>query len=390
MINSILDNDLYKLTMQQAVHCQYPRAEAKYVFINRAQTVFPDGFAQALRAEIERMAALSLGDDELAYLQSSCYFLTPVYLDFLKHYRFDPGEVTARGVNGRLELTIEGPWFRTILWEVPLMAIISELYFSMTAQEKLSRADRQRRNVDKARQLKEAGVKFADFGTRRRYSAANQQAVIEDILSVEGNTLIGTSNSYFAKQLGITPIGTHAHEWFMFHAAEHGYRQANKAAIEAWTATYQGNLGIALTDTFTTDAFLETFDSVKARLFDGVRQDSGDPYAFADQIVAHYKKLRINPLNKTIVFSDGLDTDKAIAISEYCAGKINASFGIGTHLSNDIGPQALNMVIKMSECRTSADRGWMPVVKLSDTEGKHTGAADEIDLCIRTIRRGSR
>jgi nicotinate phosphoribosyltransferase len=256
------------------------------------------------------------------------------------------------------------------------MAMISELYFSMTAPETLSKEDRRRRNIGKAEQFEEAGVNFAEFGSRRRFSAANQAAVIEDILSVEGNSLIGTSNVHFAMGFGIKPIGTHAHEWFMFHGAEHGYRHANKAAIEAWTAAYQGNLGIALTDTYTTDAFLQTFDSVKARLFDGVRQDSGDPYAFVDKILAHYQKLRIDPMTKTIVFSDGLDTKTAIAINGYCTGKINASFGIGTHMTNDIGPKALNMVIKLSHCRTSADTEWTPVVKLSDTDGKQTGKAD--------------
>ncbi len=387
MIESMLDNDLYKLTMQQAVHCLYPRAEARYVFINRRHTTFPDGFVERLQTAIGRMADLSLSEEELAYLEQTCYFLTPVYLDFLKHYRFSPGDVAVRSVKGQLALTVEGPWYRTILWEVPLMAMISELYFAMTAPQIRSRDEQRRINVAKSRQLKESGVIFADFGTRRRFSAENQRTVIADMLSVEGNTLIGTSNIHFARGFGVKPIGTHAHEWFMFHGAEHGYRQANKAAIDAWTAVFQGNLGIALTDTYTTDAFLETFDSVKARLFDGVRQDSGDPYEFVDKIVAHYRKLRINPMNKTIVFSDGLDTATAMAIKEYCSGKINASFGIGTHLTNDVGPRALNMVIKLSHCRNSADSSWTPTIKLSDTEGKHTGTADEIDLCRRTVKR---
>ena len=211
--------------------------------------------------------------------------------------------------------------------------------------------------------------------------------MLEDFLSVAGNTLIGTSNVHFALRLGMKPIGTHAHEWFMFHAAEQGYRTANKAATDAWVTVYQGDLGIALTDTYTTDVFLQSFDSVKARLFDGVRQDSGDPKAFVDKIVAHYRRLRIDPMTKTVVFSDGLSTEEAVALREYCEGKIRASFGIGTHLTNDVGPTALNMVIKLTECRADRCSSWLPTVKLSDVPGKHTGHADEIDLCMRLLQR---
>jgi nicotinate phosphoribosyltransferase len=386
MIESILDNDLYKLTMQQAVHALYPRAEVEYVFINRGKNAFPEALAEQLTSEIQKMADLCLTAEELAYLEETCYFLTPVYLDFLEHYRFDPREVTVRLKNGELEMTIQGPWFRTILWEVPLMALVSELCFSITGAETLSADERGERNAAKAERLKAGDVQFADFGTRRRFSSANQARVLEDILSVEGNTLAGTSNVHFARSFDIKPIGTHAHEWFMFHGATYGYRLANKAAVEAWTRVYQGNLGIALTDTYTTDVFLESFDSVTARLFDGVRQDSGDPFEFTDKLVAHYERLRIDPLTKTIVFSDGLNADTAVAIRAYCQGKINASFGIGTHLTNDIGPEALNMVIKLSCCRDDNHAEWVPVVKLSDDEGKHTGTEDEIALCLRTVK----
>ncbi len=387
MITSILDTDLYKLTMQQAVHALYPRAEAEYVFINRGGTRFPEGFGERLTHEIRRMADLSLSRDELEYLTSTGYFLTPVYLDFLSHYRFDPDEVTVTLRDGELVMSAAGPWFRTILWEVPLMAMVSELYFSMTAPPTLSRDEQRARNRRKAERLRDGGVPFADFGTRRRFSFDNQVRVLEDILAVPGNPLVGTSNASLARRLGIKAIGTHAHEWFMFHAAENGYRQANRAATDAWTAVYQGNLGIALTDTYTTDAFLASFDAVKARLFDGVRHDSGDPLAFAEKMIAHYRKLRIDPMTKTIVFSDGLDVEKAVAIRNACEGRIKTSFGIGTHLTNDLGPAALNIVIKLSRCRGSRSVGWLPAVKLSDVAGKHTGRPEEIELCLRIIER---
>ena len=387
MIDSILDNDLYKFTMQQAVHALYPRAEVQYEFIDRGETKFPEEFHLHLQQQVEKMADLKLRADELRYLKETCYFLTPVYLDFLTHYRFSPADVVIRQSGPNLKITICGPWYTTILWEVPLLAMISELYFTLVPAETLSREESRLLNVHKGEQLRNAGVGFAEFGTRRRFSAKNQELVIKDILSVENNTMIGTSNVYWAKKFGIKPIGTHAHEWFMFHAAEHGYKRANRAAIDAWSSVFRGHLGIALTDTYTTDLFLRSFDSVEARLFDGVRQDSGDPYVFVDKLIAHYKKLRINPLTKTIVFSDELDVQRAISLKQYCQGKINASFGIGTNLSNDLGPKPLNMVIKLSQCRSRAETEWVPMIKLSDTEGKHTGDADEIELCLRILER---
>lgn len=387
MINSILDNDLYKFTMQQAVHALYPRAQASYTFINRASTPFPQGFAKALNQEILRMKTLRLRSDELTYLEDVCYFFTPVYLEFLSHYQFNPEDVHFVENNGNLSLTIEGPWFHTILWEVPLMAIISELYFKMTAPPISALETQHKTNIEKASRLRDAGVPFADFGTRRRFSAENHGSVLRDILRVKDNTLIGTSNVQHAKELELKPIGTHAHEWFMYHGAVNGYRQANKIASDAWTHVYQGSLGIALTDTYTTNVFLSSFDAVKARLFDGVRHDSGNPYAFADQIIKHYQKLHISPQSKTIVFSDGLCTEDAIKLNDYCKGKINASFGIGTHLTNDVGAVPLNMVIKLSKCREDKQLEWIPTVKLSDVQGKHTGSSDEIDLCLKSIQR---
>ena len=386
MIKSILDNDLYKFTMQQAVHMLYPRAEVEYRFVNRGDTPFPDGFAGRYEKAIEKLSVLILTPDEEEYLKKTCYFMTPVYLDFLRTYRFDPKEVQVQQEGGRIELTIKGPWFRTILWEVPLMATMSELYFKLGPESAQHREALQKRNREKSLLLKENGVSYADFGTRRRYSLENHERVLQDLLSVTDNTLVGTSNVYLAKKFDIRPIGTHAHEWFMYHAVENGYRLANRSAIEAWTHVYHGHLGIALTDTFTTDAFLSTFDSVQARLFDGVRHDSGDPFEFVDKVVTHYKKMRIEPNHKTIVFSDALNPKNAVEIKKYCRGKINASFGLGTNLTNDVGPQPLNIVIKMTACRSSADLPWHPTVKLSDAKEKNSGDPEEIALCERMLR----
>ncbi len=388
MIESILDNDLYKFTMQQAVHMLYPRVEVEYVFINRAHSAFPPGFAEKLRAEVAGMANLELTNEEKQFLNDTCYFMTPVYLDFLEHYRFNPDEVFInQDDDGMLSVRIKGPWYRTILWEVPLMAIISELYFIMTHAIPVTHEKQRAINLKKTESLSRNNIRFADFGTRRRFSSKGHEALIRDILAIENNTLIGTSNVNLARHFKIKPIGTVAHEWFMFHGVLNGYRMANITAINAWVKVFQGDLGIVLTDTFTTDFFLSTFNTMHAKLFDGVRHDSGDPFEFTDKIIRHYKKLHIDPTTKTIVFSDGLDLEKVIAIHNHCKDRIRDSYGIGTNLTNDVGVTPLNIVIKLARCRTCPGKAWHNAVKLSDNKEKHTGVKGDIEHCINVINR---
>jgi len=382
MIQSILDNDLYKFSMQQAVHQLYPRAQVRYSFFNRGKTKFPKGFIPLVREQINKMATLSLSREQKAFLKEKCYFLTPVYLDFLETYQYDPKEVTIRRQDGDVRLDINGPWYRTILWEVPLMAIISEAYFKATGQKGYSIEKRRRINLEKGEQFLKNGVKFADFGTRRRFSAANHEQLIRDLTGTDKTALIGTSNVHLAHQFNLTPIGTLAHEWFMFHSVLHGYQMANPSAQDAWVRVFHGDLGIVLTDTYTTDVFLSTFDTFNAKLFDGVRQDSGDPFAFTDKMIAHYKKLHIDPSAKTIVFSDGLDVERAVKIHEYCGGRVRDAYGIGTTLTNDVGVSPLNIVIKLTRCQVSLDKPWRNTVKLSDDVGKHTGDPEEVKACM--------
>jgi nicotinate phosphoribosyltransferase len=192
---------------------------------------------------------------------------------------------------------------------------------------------------------------------------------------------VGTSNVHLANQFNITPIGTAAHEWFMFHGAKYGFQMANELGLKHWSDVYNGDLGTALCDTYTTNAFLKSFNKRYAKLYDGVRQDSGDVYEFAEKIITHYKKLGIDPLSKTIIFSDSLDVYKAKEINDWCKGKIKCSFGIGTNLSNDVGVTPLNMVIKMTAAKINEDSPWIPTIKLSDTPGKHTGDKKMIDVC---------
>ncbi len=384
MIHSIIDNDLYKFTMQNAVIKIFPRAKVRFHFINRGNTNFPEGFGEILRKEIAKMAELSLSLEEKGFLKRECTYLDPTYLDFLIGYRYDPSEVGVIQKKGDLQISIEGYWYRTILWEVPLMALISELYFKMTQQEIYDEAKIIDIARKKATQYNMLGISVADFGTRRRYSFENHDRIVKALKNYGNPSIMGTSNVYFAKKYDLIAIGTHAHEWFMFHAAKYGYKMANKLALENWVRVYRGDLGIALTDTFTSDVFYQAFDTKFAKLFDGVRQDSGDPLEFADKTIKHYKNLKIDPLSKSIVFSDGLNPEMVEKITKHCRNKIKISFGIGTNFTNDVGVNPLNIVIKIIEAKPEG-HDWEPTIKLSDTKGKYTGNKNSIKLCKEVL-----
>jgi nicotinate phosphoribosyltransferase len=377
-LQSILDNDFYKFTMQQCVVKLFPRAKARYQFINRGKHSFPQGFAEALRQSVDAMASLKLSREEKQWLCKTCPYLDPVYLDFLEGYCYDPSEVKIVEQDDQVEVFIEGFWYRTILWEVPLLCLISENFYAFQQLQRESDEEVIVKTRTKIETYEELGVTIAEFGTRRRHSFHVHQLVVT-ALKKYGKTFVGTSNVHLAMVNGTKPIGTHAHEWFMFHAAKYGFKMANSLALEHWTDVYRGDLGIALSDTFTTDEFYEVFDKKFTKLFDGVRHDSGDPLEFADKTIRHYRKFGIDPLTKTIIFSDSLNLEKVKRIADYCRGKIGFSFGIGTNFTNDVGLKAMNIVIKMTEALPEAEP-WTPVVKLSDVPGKHSGDEHTIEL----------
>lgn len=385
IIQSILDSDLYKFSMQQAVCKMYPNQIVRYEFCNRGQTKFPLGFAEKLRDEVAKMSNLALTKAEQKFLLSRGFF-DPVYVDFLTGYRFDANEVTISQTADELQITIQGYWYRTILWEVPLMALISELYFLELSPQIFPREVRRENNHSKATVFCANSLKLAEFGTRRRYSYANQFEVCQDLQQMNSSEpfFVGSSNPYISMQLGLNVLGTQAHEWFMFMGAHYGVKMANYMALEKWVEVYGGNLGIALTDTYTSEVFFKTFNMKFAKLFDGVRHDSGCPFQFIDKAVAHYLKLGITPATKTIIFSDGLDSQTALAIASYChKSAIGCSFGIGTNLTNDLGVQPLNMVIKMTAALI--DNELVETVKLSDEISKHSGESAQIKLIQQTL-----
>src|SRR5690606_27840552 len=238
------------------------------------------------------------------------------YLDFLQGYRYDPSDVEISQHGKDLSVKDQGCWYRTILWEVPILSSISELYYELTQQKRESDKLVVEALKKKAVSYQNLGVKVAEFGTRRRHSYEVHELIVNALKQHGGASYVGTSNVHFAMMSGVKPIGTHAHEWFMYHGARFGFKVANGIGLDRWVNVYHGDLGIALTDTYTTDVFFTQFNKKLAKLFDGVRHDSGDPVEFAKKTIEHYQKMGIDPLHKTIIFSDGLNLEKVKHITE--------------------------------------------------------------------------
>ena len=370
IVQSLLDTDFYKLSMMQAVLHNYPNAEVEWEFRCRSDEDLSP-YLPEIRHQLERLEELAMSADQLAFLER-IPFLTADFLRFLGLFRFNLRYVHTAIEDGQLAIRVRGPWLHVILFEVPLLAIVSEVRnryrYGQVALEQV--AERLYAKLDALREAASAeelaGFQLADFGTRRRFSYRTQEEVVNILRHDFPGQFVGTSNVHLAREYGLRPIGTMAHEWLMAHQ-QLGPRliDSQRAALDCWVREYRGLLGIALTDCITMDAFLADFDLYFAKLFDGLRHDSGDPLAWAEKAIAHYEKLGIDPLSKTLVFSDGLDFPRALALYRRLRGRINVSFGIGTSLTCDIpGVTPTNMVIKMTACNGQ------PVAKISDAPGK--------------------
>jgi nicotinate phosphoribosyltransferase len=385
IIRSILDTDFYKLTMQQAVLELYPNVRVKYRFYNRRKTdKFTPEFLVALKEGIQDMAALFLTKEEKNYLAEKYPFFKPTYLSYLYNYRFDPDQLTIRLTeDGDLEIEIDGLWGDTILWEVPLLALISETYFEIVGKD-WDYEGQGLRIFHKGERLKNAGCTWADFGTRRRRSSLTQETVVSTYALHFQPNFVGTSNVYLAMKNNVKALGTQGHEWPMAISVLESLRHANRFAMQRWTDVYKCKLGTVLPDTFGTDAFLNDFDNYFAGLFDSIRHDSGDPYVFTRKIVDHLKKIKIAPITKKINFSDNLNVDSGIALTEFCRGLIGSTLGIGTHLTNDFPDSkfpALQIVIKLD----MVDGEY--VVKISDEPAKVVGDEDAKRVAMHTFFR---
>lgn len=399
IIQSLLWTDLYKITMSQMAFHQYPEVGAIYEFINRGKTFFPLGFGEKLQDQVNTMADLKLESGERQFLKDQCPFLTDDFIDWFSNYRFNPNEVNIEQKGHDLKIDFRGPWQRTIYWEVPLMALISELYFTQTHQP--STFNYIERAKEKGRMMKEAGALLLEFGTRRAHSNLVHKDVLQALIETakpvaEGGVLLGTSNVKLAMEFGIPASGTFAHEDVMAHAAMFGYKMANEKTMDSWAKEYLGlgggstfpRLGTALTDTFTTDVFLRSFNEKWAKYYTYLRQDSGNPFVEGEKLVTAWKNIFVDPKAeaKGIVFSDGLDIPTALKLQEQFSSRVAAVFGIGTDLTNDVGVKPLNIVIK-AHSFILPDKGEIPVCKLSDDREKQSGdpgaiakAREELDL----------
>lgn len=369
ILTSLLDTDAYKLHMQQAVFHRYRHITVAAEFRCRGDELLGK-YADEIRHQITLMSQLALTDDEYQYLSGLPFFKND-YLNWLRAFRFNPEQVTVSDNNSELDIRITGLWCETILWEVPLLAVISEIVHRsrsahVTAEQAVSqlRSKLQQFNALSA-DIDITHFKLMDFGTRRRFSREIQHAIVNH-LKDEFPHLVGTSNYDLARKLSLAPVGTQAHEWFQAHQQiSPVLANSQRVALQAWLDEYPNQLGVALTDCITMDAFLRDFDKTFADRYQGLRHDSGDPVEWGEKAIAHYEKLGIDPMSKTLVFSDNLDLEKALSLYRHFYQRVKLVFGIGTRLTCDIpGVKPLNIVIKLVECNDK------PVAKLSDSPSK--------------------
>ena len=369
LIQSLLDTDLYKFTMMQVVLHHFPGAQVEYRFKCRTPGVNLRPHLDEIQKELANLCDLRFREDELAYLRG-LRFMKSDFVDFLGLFQFN-GKYLRAGYGeapGEIDITIRGPWLHTILYEIPVLAVISEVYFRRT-QPRPNLDEGRRRlmgKIDLVRTVEpELEFKISDFGTRRRFSLAWQEEILQTLKREVPEYFAGTSNVWFAMRNNVTPLGTMAHEYMQAcQALGPRLRDSQTFAFDKWAQEYRGDLGIALSDTYGFDAFLRDFDMYFCKLFDGVRHDSGDPFNWGERMIAHYRRHRVDPHTKTLIFSDQLSFPLAIEIARRFHGRARTSFGIGTNLTNDLGYEPINIVLKMTECNGQ------PVAKVSDAPGK--------------------
>jgi len=372
IIRSLLETDLYKFTMWQTMLHRHPQAQAEYRFVCRNESAFPlTELLADVNAQLDHLCTLSFTEDELGYL-GSLRFIKPDFVDFLRIFRFQRRFIQASADGDVLEIVASGPQVHVMGFEIYVLALVNELYFGRFDEAAALKVGRTKLNA-KLEQLRAFAEKpqrahpfeFFDFGVRRRFSGVWQEEVVRTLKEEVPQFFKGTSNVYLAHKLGLVAIGTMAHEYLQsYQALDVRLRDFQKASLEDWVQEYRGDLGVALTDVVGMDAFLADFDLYFAKLFDGLRHDSGDPVVWGEKALAHYAKLRIDAHTKRLVFSDGLDLETSFHLYRHFADRTQVGFGIGTNLSNDVGQTPLNIVMKLVRCNGQ------PVAKLSDSPGK--------------------
>lgn len=390
IINSLLETDMYKFSMGQTIFHQFTSYKTTWTFKCRNKDVhFTDEMVEEIKEQVQAFCQLRFTEEELEYLDNITW-IKGTYVDFLRLWqpRYEEFTLTTDAPCG-LAIDAAGTWLNTSMYEIPVLAIVNEVYFRMAYDYDVLLKQFKRRLDEKVRLLEEDTYRlsdFSEFGLRRRLSAEAQEMAVKAIAEVElpaDSHFIGTSNVYLAKKFNLKPVGTMAHEWIMCTGQgnhKHNPAYSNWYALDAWVKEYGILNGIALTDTITTDCFLRDFQLTYATLFSGVRHDSGDPYEWGDKMIAHYNSLGINPRTKTLLFSDSLDFERATALYDYFKDKAKVAFGIGTFISNDTDEEALNIVMKTTKCNG------MDVAKISDVAGKgmckNPDYVDYLNRCI--------
>ncbi|MDN7177871.1 nicotinate phosphoribosyltransferase [Caballeronia sp. SEWSISQ10-4 2] len=371
IIHSLLDTDLYKFTMMQVVLHHFPAAHAEYKFRCRTPEVDLVPYIDEIRDEIRQLCHLRFKEDELEYLRRM-RFIKSDFIDFLALFHLNEKSITIKPSakqNGEIDIDVVGPWLHTILFEIPVLAIVNEVYFRNTQRDPTFDTGRDRLR-DKIQLLggrpEVSDCKIADYGTRRRFSKQWHEEVILKLKEGLGDQFTGTSNVYYAMKHGLRPLGTMAHEYLQAcQALGPRLRDSQIFGFEMWAKEYRGDLGIALSDVYGMKAFLNDFDMYFCKLFDGARHDSGDPFDWGERLIRHYEQNRCDPRTKVLVFSDALDIPKVLRLYERFRGRCQLAFGVGTNLTNDLGYQPLQIVMKMVRCNGQ------PVAKLSDSPGKN-------------------
>lgn len=395
IIKHFTDDDLYKFSMCCAVIDNYPRAQVKYAFVDRNNTVYPEGFAELVKEQIKMLENVVITDEEIAFMRRKCYYMPEWFFTYLRGFRYDSRWThVSQDAEGHLHIEFEGAWSDTILLEVKVLAIVSELYYMVTGLNRdFDYDDYYKRTYEKGEKLLSAGCIYSDFGTRRRASFKAEDVIVRAFRDCQQSRsdwkgrFVGTSNVYLAMKYDLTPVGTMAHEFICAIGGMYGPQMANNIAMNAWRHTFNGALGTYLYDSFGWDIFALNFSEDFANLFKGLRVDSGDNRQELAKIVAKYKSLNIDSRTKQVIFSNALTTDEAIEIQEYASKFVKPSFGIGTHFTNDFPHVApMNTVIKLVAAKiTESWPFYNDTCKISEDDGKHTGKPEVIERFLALL-----
>lgn len=403
IVTHFTDNDLYTFSCQYYILQTYPRSEVRYTFFDRNHTRYPKGFGQMLQEQINGMKDVVITDEEIAFMKSKVYFLPEWYFTFLKGYRFNPSEVHIfQDLDGYLSIIIEGKWYSTIMWEMPILSTISELMHEINGDLIKFDPDYEWQSAyKKGKKAFANGLVLSDMGTRRRFSFDNHRIILDALVKAYDDSLndmtcfgkfVGTSNVWFAKEFNITPIGTMNHQIISFEECVSGIFECNHNVMKKWAKVYSGDLGIFLFDCFGSTVFFNNLSKDMAKMFDGLRVDSGDEHEETEKVIAKYKSLGVDPSTKSIVYSNALTIDKAIDLHNWLGGRMKDSYGIGTHLCADVTNKETNekfpysnIVVKLTGMRITENREWHDCVKLSCDRGKTLGNQEKCAYLLKQI-----